>query len=286
MALRGVLDANVLASGLHSSRGPGSFLITAARVARFDLVVSQYLLDEVQDTLVADFHRSPEEVVQLLSLIDRISEHLEPSHIVPRCRDPRDDPILALAEEADAAFLATYDHALLAVRSVGSCGVIHPQTAVELVTAAAAEESAEGIPGVSSEDRSKWRYEDNGPPLHAAIRFFEWARRLPAALEAGADITTTASWPRWRAAAVSGQLAQWMSVPRGLSLKVRYPADGIAYVTCPLTHPEQSESFVISGPTALPADIVTILDEQGEWRVHSVGEMVPPSSLGRTAYSW
>lgn len=177
--MRGVLDASVLAPGLVSSQGAGSFLIKAARVARFDLIVSQYLLDEVRECLTKDFGRTVEEAADLLELVDRISVRVEPTDIPALCRDPDDDPILALAADSGAFFLATYDHDLMAVGAVGACGIVAPQTAIQLVTADASAVSDETVPGVSDEDRSRWRYEDRGAPLFMAVLFLEWARNVP-----------------------------------------------------------------------------------------------------------
>jgi hypothetical protein len=67
---------------------------------------------------------------------------------------------------------------------------------------------------------------------------------------------------------------------------VRYPADGMAYITLARLHPDQTDPVLVSGPTALVADIVTLVAEDGVWKVHAVGEMVPPGALGITAYSW
>lgn len=284
--LVGILDANLIATGLVSSRGPGSALITAARLGRFVLVVSDYLLAEVRDTLIEDFHQAVQDVDELVGIINRVAEHLEPATVRQLSRDPDDDQVLALAEESGAAFLATYDRDVMAVGSVGGCGVVHPITALQLVAAATVEDQVEGVPGVSHEDRSQWRYEDFGAPLVAALRFIEWARQLPASIDDGSTLTTEASWSRWREQASDGTLTRWVTSGWGWSVKVRYPADGMAYVFCPHMHPEETEPVLIAARTAMKLDVITLLDEDGEWRVHSVGQMVPPSEVRRAAYSW
>jgi predicted nucleic acid-binding protein len=109
-------------------------------IGRFEMIVSEYLIDEVRDTLLNDFHRDPNDVRDLIALVERISEYQEPADVKPLSRDADDDPILALAHDSGAAFLATYDHDLMAVGSVGGCGVVHPSTALELVTAGAADD--------------------------------------------------------------------------------------------------------------------------------------------------
>jgi putative PIN family toxin of toxin-antitoxin system len=130
---RGILDSSLLASALVSPHGPGNALLSAARLDRFQLVVSPDILDEVRRTLVEDFGVTAGDADALVALVTRIAEVHQPTSIEARSRDERDDHVLALAGEAGAVFLATYDHDLMAVGSVGSCGVVHPLTALQLV---------------------------------------------------------------------------------------------------------------------------------------------------------
>jgi hypothetical protein len=72
-----------------------------------------------------------------------------------------------------------------------------------------------------------------------------------------------------------------------MSTKVRHPADGMAYVICVIAHPDQDEPFTIDKPTPVPAHVITLLEEDGQWKVHRVGgDAVPPRELGKKAYSW
>lgn len=128
------MDSNVLAAGIASRAGPGNALITAARAGQFDLVISRLILDETQRTLVAAFSMSPSDAAAIVRLFEDTAEMREPSQVEAVSRDPDDDPILALAVEADVMFIATYDYDLMAVGSVGHCGVVHPATAVQLVS--------------------------------------------------------------------------------------------------------------------------------------------------------
>lgn len=285
--MRGVLDTSVLFAGLRSGEGPGSYLINAARVAQFDLAVSQYLLDELLTVLIEDFGLQADDAQRLVDLIDNASDRVEPHSIVARCRDPRDDPVLALAEASQSDFLATYDHDIMQVGSVGNCGIVHPQTAVEIVSAAtAAAREDEEIPGVSNEDRSRWRYEDGGPALFAAQQFIAWIHQLPANVDVGQALTTSSSWSRWRLAAIDGTLSTWIAKGWGTSVKVRYPADGMAYVLCLPMHPEETAPKLISGPSVSFMEVITLLAERDQWKVFSLGRMIAPNELGLTAYSW
>jgi hypothetical protein len=33
-------------------------------------------------------------------------------------------------------------------------------------------------------------------------------------------------------------------------------------------------------------EVITPFDEDGQWKVHGLGAMVPPADVGRIAYSW
>lgn len=131
--VRGVLDSSLLATALVSSRGPGNALLHAARLDGFDLVVSPEILDEVRRTLVDAFEVAPSDADDLVALVERIAEVRRPSRVEAWSRDGSDDHVLALAAESGALFLATYDHDLMAVGSIETCGVVHPATALQLV---------------------------------------------------------------------------------------------------------------------------------------------------------
>lgn len=150
---KGVLDSSVLIPALLSPEGPGTALLNAARLDRFQLVVSSDILDEVRRSLVDDFDVTPTDADELLRLVMRVAEVHEPTNVPRRARDESDDHVLALADQCGAAFLATYDHDLMAVHAVGSCGVVDPVTALQLVRNLNIEAWDEGIPGVGPETR-------------------------------------------------------------------------------------------------------------------------------------
>jgi putative PIN family toxin of toxin-antitoxin system len=286
--LRGVLDSNLLATALVSPNGPGNALVHAARIGRFELLVSSYLLREVRETLEEAFHVPPADATALVEFVTANATVLEPPWIRPISRDPDDDPILALAEQGEAAFLATYDHDLMGVGSVGACGVVHPLTALQVVTTAtSAEVFAEGVPGVSTEDRTGWRYEQGGPALESAYAFVEWLRHLPANRESGRELVTPESWPAIQQAIADGTAASAVEAITGWLPLVRHPADGMAYVFCPRNiHPDQTEPFEVLLPTAMQVTFITLLLREGRWRVHALGPMIPPVAVGLAAYSW
>jgi hypothetical protein len=137
------------------------------------------------------------------------------------------------------------------------------------------------------EDRSKWRYEDNGPPIVTVLAFRQWLGLLPLALDMGETLFTAAAWPTWRQQATDGTLdAHFRTELAHWSNKVRYPADDMAYVFAPVLHPDQDEPITITEPQKVYMLVYTLLREDGQWRLHSVGRMIPPADVGKTAYSW
>ena len=83
---------------------------------------------------------------------------------------------------------------------------------------------------------------------------------------------------------VSGRLGNQLT---GYMSKVRFRADGMAYVFYPITHPDQDEPILIDKPQKVYLNFVTLLLENEQWRVHDVGPvMIPPQDLGRQPYSW
>jgi putative PIN family toxin of toxin-antitoxin system len=282
---RGVLDSNLLASALVSPHGPGNALVNAARLDRFQLVVSPDLVDEVRRTLVDDFAVTAEDADNLVALVTRFAEVRRLTTIEARSRDEKDDHILALAEESGAFFLATYDHDLMAVRSVGSCGVVHPVTALQLVANLNAEEWAEGIPGVAREDRSRWRNEDGGAAFDAACQFVVQLQRLPRGRAELARIVAPERWRNFQEAIGSGVIAETTTNLAGLSRTVRYPAEGMAYVFgVAQPHPDQVEPVEIFGPALVRGAVITLLSRDGRWVVYGAGLIVAPAEVGLTAY--
>lgn len=133
-------------------------------------------------------------------------------------------------------------------------------------------------------DDSRWRYEELGQPYITTMAFNAWAKGKAGRLEDGANVTTSASWPNCRAMAIDDKLKDALREVRHFSTTVRYPADGMAYVVAPIVHPDQDEPFEMAGKAYM--NFFTLVLENGVWKVHKVGAMVPPSDLGKGAYSW
>lgn len=122
--MRLLLDTNVLASGLLYPGGPPSRLVEAWRTGAFELVISDFVLDELVRTWQ---HLAPRLKVapsDLADFLDTIGVRAETMHInadmlsraaAAGLRDPNDLPILATLIGSAAHFLVAGDKDLLAL---------------------------------------------------------------------------------------------------------------------------------------------------------------------------
>jgi putative PIN family toxin of toxin-antitoxin system len=115
--VRAVVDVNVLISGVLSAKGQPAEILRACRDGRFELVISQALLKELQRTLAYPKLRKhiPRETAE--AYVNWVSHHgtiAEDPTGQPSVssRDPDDDYLLALAIDR-RAYLVTGDRDLL-----------------------------------------------------------------------------------------------------------------------------------------------------------------------------
>jgi uncharacterized protein len=114
---RAVLDPGVLVSALISPGGVPAKLLTAARSGSFDLVVSSFLLEELESVLRRQKFRrylALDDVTAGMRLIRRDSLLVaDPAGPPPvRCTDPEDDYLIALAYVETAALVSGDRHLL------------------------------------------------------------------------------------------------------------------------------------------------------------------------------
>ena len=120
--MRLVLDTNVLVSGLLFPGGPPSRLVKAWRAGAFDLVISDFVLEELARTwghLAPRLKAAPNDLVDFLDTIGvraellRVDANMLELAGAAKLRDPNDLPILALLVGSAADFLVTGDKDLL-----------------------------------------------------------------------------------------------------------------------------------------------------------------------------
>ena len=114
--LRVVVDTNIWIRALLG--GPASLPVPIAlQESKFTAIVSDPLFEELRE--VAQRPRlkkriDPLDVSELLEILEWRGEHVELTTIPPRCRDPKDHPVLATAIDGKADVIVTGDDDLRA----------------------------------------------------------------------------------------------------------------------------------------------------------------------------
>ena len=121
MAVRAVIDTNVLVSGLLVAEGPPRQVLDAWLDNRFTLVTSPYQLEQLAHVLayprVAERLRlKPTELAAILSGLMTLAVVTPGQLRRPGApRDPKDDAIVACAEEGGANYIVSGDYDLLSL---------------------------------------------------------------------------------------------------------------------------------------------------------------------------
>lgn len=119
--MRAVVDVNVLISGILSAKGPSAEILRASRDGKFERVISERLLAELERTLTYPKLRKRIPAEKAAAFLNWVRDHgpLADDPTSPPAvssRDPDDDYLLALAIER-RAYLITGDQDLLVLRS-------------------------------------------------------------------------------------------------------------------------------------------------------------------------
>lgn len=122
--MRVVLDTNVLVSALFFRSGPPARLLAAWRLGAFELLVSDYLIEDFSRSWMRLAPRHQHRPGDLTDFLDILRLRctltpLDPAALLQAAasglRDPDDLPILAMLIGAGADFLVTGDKDLLAL---------------------------------------------------------------------------------------------------------------------------------------------------------------------------
>jgi putative PIN family toxin of toxin-antitoxin system len=115
---RAVLDTNVLVAGLLQPRGPSGRVLRAFEQRRFTFITSAAILDEVVDVLARDkiqrvVRLTVEDIANVRVLFQRLAEAApgEYRDVDLVANNPKDNPIIATALEAQAEYVVTMDAA-------------------------------------------------------------------------------------------------------------------------------------------------------------------------------
>jgi putative PIN family toxin of toxin-antitoxin system len=124
MPISAVLDTNVLISGLLFPKSLPSTLLDAVVEPRFELILSEYILEEVEQVLSRIPGVSVTTRQAALRFLVEISQMVTPVEGSWKVRDPNDRPILGTAVAGKADYLVTGDKDILVLREVGSTRVV------------------------------------------------------------------------------------------------------------------------------------------------------------------
>jgi putative PIN family toxin of toxin-antitoxin system len=139
MPIRAVLDTNVLVSGLISEHSPPRQIVDAWLDGRYTLVTSLHQVEELHHVLT--YPRIARQVrladselemilVALLSQAEVVPGRL---HLPGVTREPKDDPLVACAQEGGAGYIVSSDQDLLALNAYEGIQVVSPRQFVDSV---------------------------------------------------------------------------------------------------------------------------------------------------------
>lgn len=139
MAVRAVIDTNVLVCGLLVAQGPPRQVLDAWLDGRFNLVTSPYQLEEV--THVLAYPRVAERLrLESAELAAILSGLMALAVVTPGqlrrpgvTRDPKDDAIVACAEEGEADYIVSGDHDLLSLGEYRGIQAVTPRRFLEAI---------------------------------------------------------------------------------------------------------------------------------------------------------
>lgn len=126
--MRVVFDTNVLIAAFLTE-GVCAKLLVRARRREFELYLSEDIILEFERNLRKKFFFSPSEIKDARGVLMEASGKIVPkvSSVVPVCRDPEDDKILACAKQTDADYLVTGDQDLLVIDPYGRTRIVNPR---------------------------------------------------------------------------------------------------------------------------------------------------------------
>lgn len=130
--LRAVLDSNVIVSGVISSKGAPSSLLTAWRERQWVLVICPARLSEVQRVLslpkiTKAYGLTSDDIRGVIRLLKSRALVVPGNVTIARtARDPEDDHVLACAVEGYADYVVSGDQDLLSLDRFRSIPIVSP----------------------------------------------------------------------------------------------------------------------------------------------------------------
>ncbi len=126
-----VIDTNVFISGLLFGGNPEKIIQKWIK-KEFILCISPQLQAEIVMKLQNKFDASDVFISQLLIAFDMYAKHYIPQNTLTLVRDPKDNFLLELAEEASANYIITGDNDLLSLKKFTLTQIITPAAYLQI----------------------------------------------------------------------------------------------------------------------------------------------------------
>jgi putative PIN family toxin of toxin-antitoxin system len=138
--IKAVFDTNIFVSAIIRPEGLPARLLEAALQGRFELFISEQIIEELSAVLayprIRDKYRIPSKtaetfvgfIVKSFPNVGRVPE----LYVVPD--DPKDNPVVSTALASEADFLVTGDKLhILSLKDVGSLGIVSAKEFIDLL---------------------------------------------------------------------------------------------------------------------------------------------------------
>jgi putative PIN family toxin of toxin-antitoxin system len=124
--VRIALDSSALIAA-HISRAGVCAELLDDILLHHELVISEFILEEVCRKLLDKFHFPKHESVEVAAFLRRAGVVVVPADLPPDlCRDPTDIPVLGTAVAGDCSLLISVDRDLLDMGDVSGIPIIRP----------------------------------------------------------------------------------------------------------------------------------------------------------------
>ena len=131
--MRIVFDTNVLISAFLTSTGPSQYVFSAA-LKRHTVILSEYILEELEKKLVGKLNVPREKVHQAADFLRKRTMVLDiTKHLGIKFSDKKDIPLLALVQASKAHYFITGDKKLLELKKYGPTLFLSPREAMEIL---------------------------------------------------------------------------------------------------------------------------------------------------------
>jgi len=121
-----VLDTNVIIAAF-TARGLASSVFELC-IERFEVVISEYIINEISDKLVRKLKVPQDRANELISFLKEFCTIEAYAPLEKRvCSDIKDDNILALAQGSKSDYIVTGDKDLLVLNKFGQTIILNPR---------------------------------------------------------------------------------------------------------------------------------------------------------------